>query len=90
MDKQTLDGTVYASSLTQKPFRNFKFDDQTLEELKTPRFNNWEFSENELVYLIIEMYRDFGLLEQFKISNQLIFNFVNKVREHYQNNVRTS
>jgi hypothetical protein len=87
MDKIQCDGSLYVLSDQIKTYKEYyKISPETSEWLKSPTFNNWEFEDNELVSLVLHMYQSLGIPAQFDIDLQTLFNFVHKVREHYNHN----
>ncbi|KAI8900278.1 hypothetical protein BC833DRAFT_582525 [Globomyces pollinis-pini] len=87
IDKLQFDGTTYrCSNFEPKQHPRYKFSKSVKEQLKTPTFNNWEWSENELVSLVFEMYNSLNLLDKFQIEPDTLYSFISKVKEHYQNN----
>jgi hypothetical protein len=89
MDKIECDGSLYASPHQDKPYlERYTFTDAVREALKHPTFNNWDYEDNELVALVMHMYMELGVINHFGIELQTLYNFVNAVRHHYNNNVR--
>jgi hypothetical protein len=87
MDKVQCDGSLYVLHDSPKKYKNhYNISPETAEWLKSPTFNNWEFEDNELVHLIIHMYQELGIMEEFQISIDTLYNFVSKVRDHYNHN----
>lgn len=87
MDKLQCDGSVYAPVAIESQYvEKYKFTQHVKDLLKLPTFNNWEYEDNELVALVIHMYIELGVPEHFRIDLQVLYNFVSKVRENYNNN----
>lgn len=88
MDKIHCDGSLYVLNENPKIFKeHFIVSKETSEWLKTPTFNNWEFEDNELVTFILHIFKQVDIPKEFDLPMQTIFNFVEKVREHYHHNV---
>ena len=89
MDKITCDGSVYAPTpQLPKYVEKYQFTDHVKEALKSPTFNNWDYDDNELVALIMTIYFELEIPQYFQIEKQTLYNFVNTVRNHYNDNVR--
>lgn len=84
MDRAAGDGA-------SKPFvEQHTFTQQVKDDLKLPTFNNWDYSDSELVSLIMHIYVDLALPSHFSIEMQTLYNFVTTVKNHYNENVSTS
>jgi CheY-like chemotaxis protein len=60
-------------------------DCKTTEQLRTWEFDVWSFSnEEELTTLVVEMFRDFNLLELYKLNPITFHQFVTEVRKSYR------
>lgn len=91
MDKVVCDGSVYAPIPGEvEYFEKYKFTQAVKDSLKFPTFNNWDFEDNELVSLVMYMYMELDIPDYFNIELQTLYNFVTKVREHYNYNVKVS
>jgi len=87
MDKLVMNGSLYAPMADESTYiEKYIFTDEIKEALTKPSFNNWEYEDNELVALVMEIYNDLDIPEYFDISQQTLFSFVNTVRNHYNNN----
>jgi high affinity cGMP-specific 3',5'-cyclic phosphodiesterase 9 len=62
------------------------FDQDVLDELKTTSLDMWKFTEEELMYLIPEMFDEFGLFEEFNLDRVVMINFLSTVKEMYNRN----
>ncbi|KAJ3305551.1 hypothetical protein HDV03_001417 [Kappamyces sp. JEL0829] len=70
-----------------KPFvEQHTFTQQVKDDLKLPTFNNWDYSDSELVSLIMHIYVDLALPSHFSIEMQTLYNFVTTVKNHYNEN----
>ncbi|KAJ3365043.1 hypothetical protein HDU91_002343 [Kappamyces sp. JEL0680] len=80
MDRAAGDGA-------SKPFvEQHTFTQQVKDDLKLPTFNNWDYSDSELVSLIMHIYVDLALPSHFSIEMQTLYNFVTTVKNHYNEN----
>ena len=59
---------------------------EILEEIKKPTFDVWKYKENELIYIILEMFKDLGLLDTFKIDRPTLIRFLAAVKRSYNPN----
>jgi hypothetical protein len=60
-------------------------DSKTTEQLRSWEFDVWSFSrEEDLTTLIVEMFRDFNLLELYKLDPMKFHQFVSEVRKSYR------
>lgn len=62
-----------------------KITEEIKKELRQKSFNHWDFTENQLVYLIKFMFDDLQLTTKFKLNNLLDFIF--HVKHFYYSNV---
>lgn len=56
------------------------------EQLKTPAFDVWQFSEAELIHLMKSMFSEFNLIKTFQIDETVLDRFLNIVRTTYNQN----
>ena len=57
-----------------------------LDSLRTPTFDVWKYKEPELIFILIEIFRDLGLLETFHIDRATLIRFLQVVRRSYNPN----
>ena len=50
--------------------------EETLEHLRRPTFDNWQWEDAEMMFLVQQMFLDLGLVETFHIE------VVNNLRTH--------
>ena len=67
--------------------RKYTFSPETLQSLKSPTFDVWQFDSNELIGLLESIFESLGLVNEFKIDRQKLLNFLYKVRDYYNANV---
>ncbi|KAK3740955.1 hypothetical protein QZH41_017795 [Actinostola sp. cb2023] len=68
-----------------KKLANSELSEETRNILKKPTFDNWQWEEEEMLFLLQQMYVDLGLLETFKIeaSNPTIVLFANMYQDKF-------
>jgi len=54
--------------------------------LRSWDFNLWEYSEDELLAFVVEMFKDFDLLTRYHIGLETLHNFLLEIRASYSNN----
>ncbi|XP_063597298.1 high affinity cGMP-specific 3',5'-cyclic phosphodiesterase 9A-like [Penaeus indicus] len=83
-------GTVreHVITLQREPpsFTKYKLTAETVENLKQPSFDVWQWEPNEMLVLIEYMYQDLGLMEEFCVTPPTLRNFLVCVQENYRNN----
>ncbi|KAG7172285.1 High affinity cGMP-specific 3',5'-cyclic phosphodiesterase 9A-like 1, partial [Homarus americanus] len=83
-------GTVREHVITLQreppPFTKYNLTKETVENLKLPSFDVWQWEPNEMLTLLEHMYRDLGLMEEFCINPPTLRNFLVSVQENYRNN----
>eukprot|EP01116_Phalansterium_solitarium_P022092 TRINITY_DN716_c0_g2_i3.p1 TRINITY_DN716_c0_g2~~TRINITY_DN716_c0_g2_i3.p1 ORF type:complete len:604 (-),score=126.73 TRINITY_DN716_c0_g2_i3:81-1892(-) len=52
-------------------------------QLRSWDFDVWQYSEEKLLPMIVDMFNDFGLIEKFKIPEDKLHNFLMAVRNNY-------
>lgn len=62
------------------------FSKDEIEQLKTTSMDMWKYSELELMYLLSCMFDEFGLLQEFNISRDVLIRFLNMIRDSYNDN----
>ncbi|XP_031574522.1 high affinity cGMP-specific 3',5'-cyclic phosphodiesterase 9A-like [Actinia tenebrosa] len=73
----------------QNVFKKFKklstaeLSEETRNILKKPTFDNWQWEEEEMLYLLQQMYVDLGLLDSFNIERSTLQYFLYEVYRHY-------
>lgn len=60
--------------------------EETVQHLKTPTFDIWQWEPNEMLYLLEHMYRELGLVEQFQINPVILKRWLMRIQENYRNN----
>ena len=66
--------------------KRYSFSDETIDYLKLPSFNNWQWEENEMTYLLEEMFYELGLMDHYNIELRTVRIFLHTVRENYNLN----
>lgn len=46
--------------------------EETLEHLRRPTFNNWQWEDAEMMFLVQQMFIDLGLVETFHIEVSVV------------------
>lgn len=67
-------------------FRNMsslQVSDEVREHLKTPMFDNWQWEEPEMLFLIQTMFSDLDFMSEFHIQTTVLQNFLLEVFDHY-------
>jgi hypothetical protein len=67
--------------------RKYTISETTLELLKSPKLDVWQFDSNELVALLEAIFETLGLVEEFKIDRSTLLHFLYKIRDRYNPNV---
>eukprot|EP01137_Pigoraptor_chileana_P009547 Opistho-2@58002 len=70
-------------------FRNFdgiRISAEAREYLRNPTFNNWQWDDSEMLFLLQLMFEELGLIEKFKIEVETLKNFLVRVHQNYNNN----
>ncbi|KAJ3035688.1 High affinity cAMP-specific and IBMX-insensitive 3',5'-cyclic phosphodiesterase 9A, partial [Rhizophlyctis rosea] len=62
------------------------FSPSTIENLKHPTFDVWQWEDSEMVGLVESMYEDFGLIEHFAIEREKLHRFLQCARSSYNQN----
>lgn len=57
--------------------------EETLEHLRRPTFDNWQWEDAEMMFLIQQMFLDLGLVETFHIEVPVLQQFIFEVYKHY-------
>ncbi|XP_020916920.1 high affinity cGMP-specific 3',5'-cyclic phosphodiesterase 9A [Exaiptasia diaphana] len=66
-----------------KKLANSELSEETRNILKKPTFDNWQWDEEEMLYLLQQMYIDLGLLNAFRIERATLQQFLYEVYRHY-------
>lgn len=56
---------------------------ETLQELRHPTFDNWQWEDAEMLFLLQRMYNDLGLAQAFHIEDATLQQFLYEVYRHY-------
>jgi high affinity cGMP-specific 3',5'-cyclic phosphodiesterase 9 len=59
---------------------------EVMDQVKKPTFDVWNYKENELIYIFLEIFKDLGLLEAFKIDRPTLIKFLATIRKSYNPN----
>ncbi|KAJ7393363.1 hypothetical protein OS493_006334 [Desmophyllum pertusum] len=62
---------------------NAELTDQTRNILRKPSFDNWQWEDAEMLYLLQQMYTDLNLTEIFNIEIPILQNFLFEVFRNY-------
>ncbi|XP_066915612.1 high affinity cGMP-specific 3',5'-cyclic phosphodiesterase 9A-like [Clytia hemisphaerica] len=57
--------------------------EETLEHLRRPTFDNWQWEDAEMMFLVQQMFLDLGLVETFHIEVPVLQQFIFEVYKHY-------
>eukprot|EP00002_Diphylleia_rotans_P024229 TRINITY_DN4776_c0_g2_i1.p1 TRINITY_DN4776_c0_g2~~TRINITY_DN4776_c0_g2_i1.p1 ORF type:complete len:782 (-),score=146.58 TRINITY_DN4776_c0_g2_i1:1336-3681(-) len=57
-----------------------------LDAYKSETFNIFQFTDDDLVQMVPRMFDDFGLLSEFKIKTETVFQFTRAARKRYLSN----
>ncbi|XP_065655313.1 high affinity cGMP-specific 3',5'-cyclic phosphodiesterase 9A isoform X3 [Hydra vulgaris] len=57
--------------------------EETLEKLRRPSFDNWQWEDAEMMFLVQQMFLDLGLVETFHIDMSTLQQFIFAVYKHY-------
>ncbi|KAK4304512.1 hypothetical protein Pmani_023541 [Petrolisthes manimaculis] len=83
-------GTVREHVITLQreppPYTKYTLTGETVDHLRAPTFDMWQWEPNEMLSLIEHMYADLGIMEEFCISPPVLRNFLVSVQENYRNN----
>ncbi|XP_020617045.1 high affinity cGMP-specific 3',5'-cyclic phosphodiesterase 9A-like [Orbicella faveolata] len=66
-----------------KKLSNAELTDQTRNLLRKPSFDNWQWEDAEMLYLLQQMYTDLNLIEIFNIEIPILQNFLFEVFRNY-------
>lgn len=66
-----------------KKMSNAELTDETRNLLRKPSFDNWQWEDAEMLYLLQQMYKDLNLMEIFNIETPLLQNFLFEVFRNY-------
>lgn len=66
-----------------KKMSNAELTDETRNLLRKPSFDNWQWEDAEMLYLLQQMYKDLNLTEIFNIEIPLLQNFLFEVFRNY-------
>lgn len=66
-----------------KKMSNAELTDETRNLLRKPSFDNWQWEDAEMLYLLQQMYKDVNLMEIFNIETPLLQNFLFEVFRNY-------
>ncbi len=75
-----------SEKMQEEQLPHFFVSSDILEQLKKPSFDVWKFKETELIFILIEIFRDFGLTETFKIDRPTLIRFLQMVKRSYNPN----
>ena len=64
----------------------FLVQPEIMEDVKKPSFDVWKFKENELIYILIEIFKDLGLLHAYNIDRPTLIKFLAMVKRTYNPN----
>ena len=64
----------------------YVFTEETVQYLKQPSFNNWQWEENEMTALMENMFFELGLVDHFKIDLPTLKRFLITVKDNYNVN----
>jgi len=64
----------------------YVFTEETVQYLKQPSFNNWQWEENEMTALMENMFFELGLVDHFKIDLPTLKRFLITVKDNYNLN----
>lgn len=62
---------------------NAELTEQTRNLLRKPSFDNWQWEDHEMLYLLQQMYIDLSLIEKFSIEIPILQNFLFEVFRNY-------
>lgn len=62
---------------------NAELTEQTRNLLRKPSFDNWQWEDHEMLYLLQQMYIDLNLIEKFSIEIPILQNFLFEVFRNY-------
>ena len=75
-----------ADKLHEEVLAPYYVSAETLDALKKPTFDVWQHKETELIFIMIEIFRDLGLMEAFHIDRAILIRFLQLIRRSYNSN----
>ncbi|CAH3038640.1 unnamed protein product [Porites lobata] len=66
-----------------KKLSNAELTEQTRNLLRKPSFDNWQWEDAEMLYLLQQMFIDLNLMEKFHIEKPILQNFLFEVFRNY-------
>lgn len=67
-------------------FPKYHLTAETIEYLKQPNFDIWQWGSNEMIHLLEHMYFELNLIQEFDINPAILRSWLWTVQENYRNN----
>jgi high affinity cGMP-specific 3',5'-cyclic phosphodiesterase 9 len=67
-------------------FPKYQLTPETIEYLKQPNFDIWQWGSNEMIHLLEHMYYELNLVQEFNINPAVLRAWLWTVQENYRNN----
>jgi len=67
-------------------FPKYHLTPETIEYLKQPNFDIWQWGSNEMIHLLEHMYFELNLIQEFDINPAILRSWLWTVQENYRNN----
>jgi len=67
-------------------FPKYHLTPETMEYLKQPSFDIWQWGSNEMIHLLEHMYYELNLIQEFNINPATLRTWLWTVQENYRNN----
>jgi len=67
-------------------FPKYYLTPETIEFLKKPNFDIWQWGSNEMIHLLEHMYYELNLIQEFNINPAILRAWLWTVQENYRNN----